>query len=371
MLKSILNLAWKEILQLVRDRVLLLFLILIPGSLLFLIAESTGGGIRGIKFAVWDQERSAFSQELITAITNTSDFQLTDRAQSYAELQDLFNEGRVGAALIIPPTFSRDAFRPGSTASLGVIVDGSNEVVASSVIGALQGVVNDLTLAQWAGQGGARPTGIDLKIDVAFNPTLNIRWSTLTGQIAIITYLIVLVVAAVSFVRERELGTMEQLVVTPISRLELLFGKGLMAALIGLFNLVVLYLALHEIFQIPMHGSLALLLTLGMLFVVTEIGVGMLISLVTASQQQAILVVFLLAILEITFSGYLVPTENMPAFMQVFAAISPLQHFTTISRAIFLKGATFTMLLSHVIPLLLLATGTIGAAWVLFAKAAD
>jgi len=371
MFKSILNLAWKEILQLLRDRVLLLFLILIPVSLLFLIAESTGGGIRGTRFAVWDQERSAFSQELITSIDNTGDFRLYFRANSYEEVRDLLDEGKVAAALIIPSTFSRDALRPGSSASLTVIVDGTNEVVASNVIGALQGVVNDLTFQDRAAQGGRLPGGIDLKIDVAFNPTLNIRWSTLTGQIAIITYLVVLVVAAVSFVRERELGTMEQLVVTPISRLELLFGKGLMAALIGLFNLVVLYLALHEVFQIPMHGSLALLLALGMLFVMTEIGAGMLISLVTNSQQQAILVVFLLSMLEITFSGYLVPTENMPIFMQFFAAISPLQHFTSISRAIFLKGSTFTMLLGHVIPLVVLTTGSIGAAWALFAKAAD
>jgi ABC-2 type transport system permease protein len=339
--------------------------------LLSLIAESTGGGIRGIKYAVWDQEQSPLSQELVTAINNTSDFQLIFRAESYAQVENLMSDGKIGAALIIPPAFTRDALRPGSSATLDVIVDGTNEIVASNVIGSLQGVVNDLTFGDLAAQSGRLPGGIDLKIDIAFNPTLNIRWSTLTGQIAIITYLIVLVVAAVSFVRERELGTMEQLVVTPISRLELLFGKGLMAALIGLFNLVVLYLALHEIFQIPMHGSLTLLLALGMLFVITEIGVGMLISLVTGSQQQAILVVFLLAILEITFSGYLVPTDNMPIFMQFFAAISPLQHFTAISRAIFLKGSTFTMLLGHVIPLVVMTTGSIGAAWVLFAKAAD
>lgn len=371
MFKSILNLAWKEIIQLLRDRVLLLFLILIPVVLLSLIAESTGGGIRDTKFAVWDQEQSAFSQELITAIDNTSEFKLYERVNGYDELKNLVGDGSVGAALIIPPTFSRDALRPGSSASLDVIVDGTNEVIASNVIGALQGVVNDLTLRDLAGQGGQAPGGIDLNIDIAFNPTLNIRWSTLTGMIAIITYLVVLVVAAVSFVRERELGTMEQLVVTPISRLELLFGKGLTALLIGLFNLVVLYLALHEVFQIPMHGSLMLLLVLGMLFVITEIGVGMLISLITSSQQQAILVVFLLAMLEITFSGYLVPTENMPVFMQFFAAISPLQHFTAISRAIFLKGSTLTMLLGHVVPLVAMTASSIGTSWVLFARAAD
>ncbi len=371
MFKSILNLAWKEIIQLLRDRVLLLFLILIPVTLLFLIAESTGSGIRGINYAVWDQEQSPLSQQLIEAIDNTSDFTLYARANNYAELQNWLNGGQISVALVIPPNFTRDALRPGSSAALTVLVDGTNEVVASNVIAALQGVVNALTLPSLTAAGGRLPGGIDLNVVVAFNPTLNIRWSTQTGQIAIITYMVVLIVAAVSFVRERELGTMEQLVVTPITRLELLFGKGLMAVIIGLFNLVVLYLVLREVFQIPMHGNLALLLALGLLFVITEIGVGMLISLMTNSQQQAILIVFLLAMLEITFSGYLVPTDNMPIFMQALAAISPLQHFTAISRAIFLKGSTLPMLWGHVIPLALLAIGSIGAAWMLFAKAAE
>jgi len=344
---------------------------MIPVLLLFLISESTGGGIHGISYAVWDQEQSTLSQELITAINNTTDFQLTTRAQSYSQVESLMNDGKIGAALIIPPNFTRDALRPGASATLDVIVDGSNEVVASNVIRSLQGVAGDLMLKDFAEQGGRLPGGIALAIDIEFNPTLNIRWSTLTGMIAMITYIIILVVAAVTFVRERELGTMEQLIVTPISRLELLFGKGLMVALIGLFNLIVLYLALHELYQIPMHGSLALLLALGMLFVVTEIGVGMLLSLMTSSQQQAILVVFLMAILEVTFSGYLVPIENMPLPMQILAAISPLQHFTAIARSIFLKGSTLTMLWGHVLPLGVLAAATLTAAWLLFAKAAD
>ena len=170
MFKSILNLAWKEIIQLLRDRVLLLFLILIPVVLLSLIAESTGGGIRGIKYAVWDQDQSPLSQSLITAIDNSSAFNLTYRAQSYTEVQNLMGDGKIGAALIIPPSFARDALRPGSSATLDVIVDGTNEVVASSVIGTLQGVLGDLTQSLLA-QNGQPLGGIDLKIDIAFNQT--------------------------------------------------------------------------------------------------------------------------------------------------------------------------------------------------------
>jgi len=197
---------------------------------------------------------------------------------------------------------------------------------------------------------------------------LFIRWSTLTAQLPFITYQVVLVVAAVGFVRERELGTMEQLVVTPISRLQLMLGKGLMALVVGIVNYIILYITLTQGFLLPMRGDLVLFTGLGILFITTEIGIGTLISIVTRSQQQAILIVFLLAILEVTYSGYLVPTENMPLFMQAAAAVSPLQHFIAITRHVFLKGSTLPMMLDHVVMLGGLTVVCLGAASFLFAR---
>jgi ABC-2 type transport system permease protein len=159
------------------------------------------------------------------------------------------------------------------------------------------------------------------------------------------------------------------LVVTPISRRDLMLGKGLMALIIGIVNFFVLMATLNLGFRIPLRGDVALLTLLGILFIITEIGVGTLISMVAASQQQSILIVFLLATLELTFSGYLVPTENMPGFMQLFASISPLQHFTAITRHVFLKGSTLPMMLDHAAALILLAAGSLGTAWALFVRA--
>ncbi len=371
-MKTILSLTWKEMLQLYRDRVLLLFLIIMPVSQLFLIAEATGAGVRGINLAVWDQEQSQFSHDLISALDNTDEFRLAFRAKSYEELHELVDESRAAVGVIIPPDFSRNALRPGSTAAVPVIIDATNVFVATSVLVAIEGAVGDLTLEFLSGQSpGALPGGIELRVDTAFNPTVNYRTSTLPSQLAFITYQLVLVVAAVGLVRERELGTMEQLVVTPISRLQLLLGKALMALIIGLFNFNFLVLLLTWGFRIPLRGSLVLLVGLGILFIITEIGWGTLISIVTTSQQQAILMVFLIAMLEVTFSGYLVPTENMPAFMQLLAQFSPLQHFTYISRAVFLKGATLSMLTGHVAALILLGVGTIALAWALFVRTTD
>jgi drug efflux transport system permease protein len=366
-MKTILNLTWKELVQLYRDRVLLVFLIIAPMLQLALIAQSTGAGIKNERLAVWDQDQSALSQQLITSLDNTVEFQLTFRASSFEQLRELINQGQATVGVIIPPNFARDAARPDVGATVPVIVDGTNAIVAGSILTALEGAVGDLTLHFLAVSSSAPlPGGVDMKIDAAFNPTLNTRWTTLPATLAFITYQVVLIVAAVSFVRERELGTMEQLAVTPIHRLELLLGKGLMAALIGLVNFFLLILILTLVFQIPLRGDVLLLAALGLLFIIAQIGVGMLISLVSTSQQQAVLVVFLLAMIEITFSGLLVPTDNMPAAMQVLAAFSPLQHFTAIVREVFLKAATLDMLTAHVVPLALLAVGSIGISWTMF-----
>ncbi len=371
MLRIILNLTWKELLQLLRDRVLLVFLILMPAVQLFLIAEATGAGVRGISLAVWDQEQSTASQDLVTALDNTDEFLLTHRAASYQELHDLVDQGEATVAVIIPPDFTRNLNRPGSRTTVSVIVDGTNVIVASNVLSAMQGAVNGLIQDLAAQSLGKPPAGIDLQVDTAFNSTLNLRVSTLPSQLSFITYQLVLVIAAVGLVRERELGTMEQLVVTPISRLQLVLGKGLMATLIGLVNFYLLVLLLTWGFKIPLRGDLTLLAGLGVLFIITEIGWGTLISIVTTSQQQAILLVFLLAMLEVTFSGYLVPVENMPWFMQFIGQFSPLQHFTYITRAVFLNGADLTMLLGHVVALVLLAIGTTTLAWRLFVRTSD
>ena len=369
-MKSILNLAWKEIIQLLRDRVLLIFLVVAPFSQLILIAETTGSGVRNVKLAVWDQDQSQLSQDLVRTLDNSEAFTLVARAQSYEQVEQLINDGIVAVVLIVPPDFSRNVMRPDARATLNAVVDGTNVIVANYVLGDIQGAVNDV-LRQLLAETGLTLSagGIDLQVENAFNPTLFVRWSTLSALLPFLTYQVVLIVAAVSFVRERELGTMEQLIVTPISRLDLMLGKGLTALIVGVANFVILYLTLTQWFHLPMRGDLGVFALLGILFILTEIGIGTLISIITNSQQQAILIVFLLAILEVTYSGILVPTENMPLFMQAAAAVSPLQHSIAITRHILLKGSTLPMMLDHVVMLVILAIVSIGAAWFLFSRA--
>ena len=164
------------------------------------------------------------------------------------------------------------------------------------------------------------------------------------GLFAFVVYQIAMVVASVTIVRERELGTLEQLAVTPVRRGELLTGKAIPAVLIGLVNFLVLLAVVVGVFNIPLRGSLALLIALSILFIVAEVCVGLLVSAVSKSQQQAVLVVFPLAMVDLALSGYLVPVESMPRGLQVLSLFSPLRHYMKILKDIMLKGADMSTL---------------------------
>jgi ABC-2 type transport system permease protein len=188
MFKTILNLTLKELVQLFRDRVLLAFLIAAPMLQLVLIAQSSPAGIRNEKLAVWDQDRSTLSQQLISGLDNANEFQLAFRADNYEALQDLVKRGQARVAVIIPPHFERDAMRRDVGTTVAVFVDATNVVVASNILTALDGAVAELSQQALAADSPTRiPGGVDLKIDAEFNPTLNTRWTTLPATLAFIT----------------------------------------------------------------------------------------------------------------------------------------------------------------------------------------
>jgi ABC-2 type transport system permease protein len=181
---------------------------------------------------------------------------------------------------------------------------------------------------------------------------------SIPAQLGFITYQITLAVAALGLARERELGTLEQLMVTPLRGFELTLGKGIPAAAVGSLNFALLFIISLTVFQVPMNGSLALLAALTLLFVAAIVGWGLVLSAISRTQQQAILFVFILAMVEITFSGFMVPVENMPPFLQVISRLAPLQHYLIIIRGIMLKGAGLEELWSQTMALAVLAVVT-------------
>jgi ABC-2 type transport system permease protein len=207
------------------------------------------------------------------------------------------------------------------------------------------------------------PGGVQVFTSALFNPTFNIQWFVIPSTLAFITYQVALVLAATGFVREKEIGTMEQLLITPIRRPELIIGKALPPIVISIFTFLMLMAVQTWWYQIPIRGSFPLLMLLTTISIIAIVGVGTVISIVTQNQQQAVLLVFLLAILEVTISGYMLPVENMPLVMRWQAQISSLQHFMTASQAIILRSATLQMILPNLLALLGITAATYTIAW--------
>jgi ABC-2 type transport system permease protein len=367
MLRSIGKLAQKEFLQIFRDRLLLTFLIFGPVLQLILLGQAAGRGIHHQPLAVVDQDRSALSRQLITALENTGDLDLRYYPTDVAALQKLLDTGQARLGLVIPPHFERDLQRPGESTAVQVIVDGSSVIVGATAVAVPEGVIADFTRRAMAGLGG-QSAGIDLRVNVLFNPTLNARIYTIPAQLGFIVFQIALLIAALGFARERELGTFEQLQVSPLTKLELILGKAIPAMVMGLANFLILYVVTITVLGVPMRGSFWTLLGLTIVFLAADVAMGLVISALSGSQQQAMLFVFLFAVLEINLSGYLVSTKNMPTFLQALAELTPLQHYLTVVRDVMLKGSTLEMLAWNAGALVVLAVALGAVAWLLLRR---
>ncbi len=342
----------KELLHFRRDRVLAAFLFIFPVMQLFLVAQTAGSDASNLPLAVFDQDRSPESRALIQALDNTTELALRYTPASLAEVQRLLDTGAATAAVVIPPGLAASLQAAGNPAQVQVLVDGSNVTGSSAALAAAEGALTSTLLRTIASRGGtalaaanspATPA-VALATTVRFNPELVGRYVAIPGLFAFIVYQIAMVVASVTLVRERELGTLEQLAVTPVRRVELLTGKGIPAILVGMANFFLLLAVVVGPLGVPMRGSYTLLAALSTLFVATEVAVGLVVSAVSRTQQQAVLIVFPLAMLDFALSGYLVPVESMPRGLQVLSLFSPLRHYMKILKDIMLKGADMSTL---------------------------
>jgi len=345
------SLVWKEVLQFGRDRLLTAFLFLLPILQLALLAQSTGQRIDNLEVAVLDLDRSAASRRLITSLGNREELEIRYYAHSEDQLRALLDQGKARAGVIFLPGLAEDLANPARTATIRAVVDGSNSVAGSIALSAANAVIAELGQEQLQQRGQAIALGIDLRVVTYYNPTYNTRHFAIPAQVGFITYQITLAVASLGLARERELGTLEQLIVTPLSRLELVVGKAVPALAIGALNFLLMLATAVHFFEVPMRGSALLLFILTLLFVIAEIGWGMLISAAARTQQQAILFVFILAMVDIAFSGYLVPVKNLPALLQWTARVVPMYHYLVVIRAVMLKGAALATLWPHALAL--------------------
>ncbi len=354
---QIIGLCRKELLALLKDpssRSLLVVPALLQ-SLLF--GYGATYDLTHVPYAVLDQSRAAASTEMLARLDGTGVFHRVATLASASQIDDSVDSGEALLVISIPADFET-RLASGLEAPLQLILDGRNSSTASLAAAYVTSIVSSYNHAL----GGQSPVTIERR--AWFNPNLESRWNIMPGLIAALSMMQTLMLAALSVAREREQGTFDQLLVTPLTPSQILIGKALPSMLVGMIQSTIILLVIRFWFQIPLNGSLGLLY-LG-LFVVTlaTVGIGLSISALALNMQQAMLYAFMLVMPMMLLSGLLSPVRNMPPLLQTLTYANPLRFGIEIVRRVYLEGAGFSLVAPHFLPLLAIAALTLPlAAW--------
>jgi ABC-2 type transport system permease protein len=325
-----------------RDRFTLAMMIGIPMIQIALFGYAIQTEVRHVKLAVLDESRSNQSRSLVSAMVNTGNFDLVAEVHSRDELRRLIETGRASAGLIVPPDFSRDLKRR-REATAQVIIDAADPLSSSAAIaaGAQVGAAQSRALLISSGAGGGVPS-IDVRVRPWYNPGLRSSVYIVPGIIGVLLSMTMVIIASIAVVRERERGTLEQLIVTPINKTSLLLGKIVPFLLVGYVQVTVILLVGRLLFQVPIEGSVLALYVGAFPFVVASLGVGLLVSTAVKNQAQAMQLGFFYLLPNILLSGFMFPRAAMPEPAQWVGAILPLTYFLVVLRGILLKGLGLT-----------------------------
>lgn len=350
----------KELRQMLRDPKMRRVLFVAPIIQLIAFGYAVNTDIRDTATFVIDHDRSAASRELIDAFESTGYFQIIGRSQQPADLVRALDYGEAIVGIEIPPGFSRD-LASGRGARVQVILDGAESNTATIALGYAGQIVQRFGLARATVAGALRGGGVDLRNRAWYNPELESRAYNVPGVIGILILLMSLLLTSMSVVREREMGTLDQLAVSPLSATEMMLGKTLPPMLVAFVDLFLITGVAILWFGIPMRGSFLVLLPAALLYIIAALSMGLLISSISRTQQEAFMSLFLLLMPAIILSGFFYPISSMPRVFQWLTVLNPVRHFLEIVRAVFLKGAGFTPLWPQYVALGLMA---VGAAWV-------
>jgi ABC-2 type transport system permease protein len=360
------KLAIKEIIQLKRDKLFGPFVLLGPLLELLLVAWSTSVGIRHLPTAVLDGDRSAASRSLITAMVNSETFD-PYMVDSLDQLSQDIELGRALAAWVIPPGFQEAVSRQSDDdVALQLIVDGADATSAQTAADVAAGLVAAYGVRATA-QGLIAPQQAagaqDLSLRVWFNEEMKEANFVIPSELGFIAAAVAAMVASMAIARERELGTLEQLMVTPLRTAELVIGKSVVAILLGYAEFLLMLGMVVWLFDLPMRGSLPLLMVIAFFYMLVELGWGLGVSAVARTQMQALLITFAVVMVMVIFCGYVYPVETMPPVMRLVANLFPLKHWLIVFRGILLKGAGLATLWPNLLPIAglgaVIYTGTI------------
>lgn len=364
MWRRVLALVLKELLALLKDRHSRFVIIVPPLVQLVVFGYAATFDVRDVPYALYLEDRGAPARELVARLQGSGSFREHARVRSPEAARRLLDAREVLMIVHVGGDFSRRLLR-GDTAALQVIVDGRNSNTALIALGYLRDVVADFN-ARWLARAGRDGPPARLALRAWFNPNLESRWFIVPGIVGVLTLVVTMVVTALSVAREREQGTFDQLLVTPLRPVEILIGKAVPGLLIGTLEASLIILLAVYWFGVPLRGEPAALYAGLLLFVLSGIGVGLMISSLAATLQQALLGAFLFLVPAVILSGFATPIENMPPAVQALTYLNPLRYFMIILRGVFLEGLPLARLTDQLWPMALIGLASLSAAGWLF-----
>ena len=360
----------KEFVQMRRDRLTLGIMVGIPVVQLLMFGFAIQMDVRHIPTVVLDESRTPTSRALVAVFENTGSFRIVRHVDGRDQLDRAIARGDAQAGIVVPEDYPRARAR-GVTATVQVIVDASDPLQSQSAIAAAAGVAQAQNLAILSLEARRSAPPVEARVRPRYNPGLRSAVYIVPGLVGVILTLTMVLVTAMAIVRERERGTLEQLIVTPITKGELMLGKIAPYVGVGLIQMTTVLVVGRFVFTVPLTGNVLLLYLIALLFVVASLALGLLVSTLVRTQQQAMQVSFFFVLPNILLSGFMFPRQAMPEVFQWLGTLLPLTHFLKVLRGILLKGVGLEALWVEALILVGFAVGLIGLAVRRFHKTLD
>ena len=357
----------KELLAILRDRQSRMVVIVPVLAQVLIFPFAATLEITNSPIAVYSEDAGRHGVELTQRLARASSFSRVELIHNDGELREKIDDQEVLLAVRLGQEFSRH-LDAGESAPLLVIMDGRRSNAGQIAFNYIQSIAKNYQLELAAARGGKDPVSSELVIRNWYNPNLDYKWFIVPSLIALITTIGVLIVTALSVAREREQGTLEQLLVSPLETWQIFVGKAVPAQIIATLQGSIVLMAGIFCYEIPFSGSLIVFYLMILLYGFSLIGIGLLISSLCSTQQQAFIGVFLFMMPAILLSGYVSPVENMPEWLQWLTMVNPIRHFTEITKQIYLKGADFAAIWQSVLPLLVIIVCSVTVAYRFFRR---
>lgn len=372
----------KEFLHIRRERSTIGFTLVVPAVMLIIFGYAIDVSIENIPTVVFNLDEHEESRRLVEAVENTNTFTIIEHARDLPAFRRALASGRARTGILIPAGYSEKILRR-EQAQVQVLIDGSDSQVATTALNTVNLLAINLSLGyaramgEQLGTGPARTAdgeaGLPLEVRprLLYNPDLESSHFFVPGLLAIILQLVLLILTSLSIVRERELGTLEQIFVTPVSRSGFMLGKLLPYTILAFGTLLMVLFLMTTLFGVRINGSLLLLMVLATIFILTALGLGLLVSTLARMQVQAIQFTFMLMMPSVLLSGFIFPRSEMPFIIYLISCVLPVTYFIEILRGIVLRGAELRALLPHIFGLLSCLVVVLGLSLMRFKKQLD